>query len=136
VAINDACTATDAIALSQSPAAGTLVGIGTHTITVTATDVAGNIASCTTSFTVSDNTAPMIDRTMWLDERTFLIEFAATPNQVYHIQYSEDSLTWKTVTPGVSNSATRIQWVDDGPPKTESLPSDRLTRFYRVVTLP
>src|SRR5205085_1622949 len=35
-----------------SPAAGTLVGLGTHTITVTATDEAGNSATCTTTFTV------------------------------------------------------------------------------------
>src|SRR5439155_1692053 len=46
--------------LSQSPAAGTLVGLGTNTITVTATDAAGNSATCTTSFTVSDTTAPSL----------------------------------------------------------------------------
>src|SRR5207249_3362974 len=60
VSVSDACTAASAITLSQSPAAGTLVGLGTHTITVTATDEAGNSASCTTTFTVSDTTAPTV----------------------------------------------------------------------------
>src|SRR5947207_603783 len=58
VSVSDACSAASAITLSQSPAAGTLVGRGTHTITVTATDAGGNSATCTTSFTVTDDTAP------------------------------------------------------------------------------
>src|SRR6185503_5007188 len=39
---------------------GTVVGIGTHTITITATDAAGNTATATTTFTVNDATAPVI----------------------------------------------------------------------------
>ena len=46
--------------VTQSPTAGTLVGLGTHTITVTATNAAGQSATCTTSFTVNDNTPPSI----------------------------------------------------------------------------
>src|SRR5439155_15125403 len=57
---NDNCSSAGAITLSQSPAAGTLVGLGPHTITVTATDVAGNSATCTTTFTVTDNTPPTV----------------------------------------------------------------------------
>src|SRR5205814_626299 len=60
VSVSDACSAPSAIILSQSPAAGTMVGLGTHTITVTATDTAGNSATCTTTFTVSDNRAPTV----------------------------------------------------------------------------
>src|SRR5207248_3563935 len=60
VTVSDSCSATGAISLSQSPAAGTLVGLGTNTITVTATDAAGNSATCTTSFTVSDTTVPTV----------------------------------------------------------------------------
>src|SRR5207247_2559291 len=55
---SDNCSGTNGIALSQSPAAGTLVGLGTHVITVTATDAATNSATCTTTFTVTDDTAP------------------------------------------------------------------------------
>src|SRR5207249_6976957 len=57
---SDSCSATNAITLSQTPPAGTMVGLGTHTITVTATDAAGNNATCTTTFTVTDNTAPTV----------------------------------------------------------------------------
>src|SRR5204863_474195 len=60
VSVSDSCSPTNSISLSQSPAAGTLVGLGTNTITVTATDEAGNSATCTTTFTVSDNTAPTV----------------------------------------------------------------------------
>src|SRR5207244_11599768 len=55
--VSDACSAASAITITQSPAAGTLVGLGAHTITVTATDAAGNSATCTTIFTVTDTTS-------------------------------------------------------------------------------
>src|SRR5438093_1744031 len=58
--VSDNCSAPSAITLSQSPAPGTLVALGAHTITVTATDAAGNSASCTTTFTVTDTTAPTV----------------------------------------------------------------------------
>jgi hypothetical protein len=46
--------------ITQSPAAGTLVGPGPHPITVTATDGAGNVTSKVVTFTVTDNTPPTI----------------------------------------------------------------------------
>ncbi len=60
VTVSDTCSATNAITLSQSPAAGTMVGLGAHTVTVTATDAAGNSATCDTTFTVTDNTPPTV----------------------------------------------------------------------------
>ncbi|MBK7876546.1 MAG: HYR domain-containing protein [Planctomycetes bacterium] len=44
----------------QSPVAGTLVGLGTHPVLVTVTDVGGNVATCTTSFTALDTTPPTV----------------------------------------------------------------------------
>jgi hypothetical protein len=41
------------VTVTQSPLAGTVVGIGTHTITLTATDAAGNTRTATTTFTVN-----------------------------------------------------------------------------------
>jgi hypothetical protein len=41
------------VSLQQSPATGTLVGVGSHTITITAKDAAGNSKTATTSFTVN-----------------------------------------------------------------------------------
>ncbi|MDQ6653292.1 MAG: HYR domain-containing protein, partial [Acidobacteriota bacterium] len=49
---SDNCSAPGSITKTQSPAAGTMVGSGTHTITVTAKDEAGNSSTCTTTFTV------------------------------------------------------------------------------------
>src|SRR5439155_99300 len=60
VSASDSCSGTNGITLTQSPAAWTLVGLGMHVITVTATDAATNSASCTTTFTVSDDTAPTV----------------------------------------------------------------------------
>src|SRR5207248_3315526 len=60
VTVSDSCSATSAITLTQSPAAGTLVGLGVHTITVTATDAAGNSDSCSTTFAVLHGTMPVI----------------------------------------------------------------------------
>lgn len=52
---NDNCPG---VSVSQSPAAGTIVGVGTTLITLTATDAAGNTASCNFNVIVSDNTPP------------------------------------------------------------------------------
>ena len=41
------------VTVTQSPLAGTVVGTGTYTITITATDVAGNTSKATTTFTVN-----------------------------------------------------------------------------------
>src|SRR5205823_4047464 len=60
VTVNDNCTGTNAITLGQAQTEGTLMGLGTHTITVTATDEAGNSATCFTSFTVIDTAVPSV----------------------------------------------------------------------------
>src|SRR5207237_8183587 len=60
VTSSDSCSGTNGITLVQSPAAGTLVGLGVNTITVTATDGACNSATCPTTFTVTDTTVPTV----------------------------------------------------------------------------
>src|SRR5439155_19195463 len=60
VTASDNCTAAGALAISQDPAAGTLVGLGTNTVVITATDASGNSSPCATQFIVQDSTRPTI----------------------------------------------------------------------------
>ncbi|NVO21681.1 MAG: SprB repeat-containing protein, partial [Bacteroidetes bacterium] len=60
VTATDNCTASNALTITQSPTAGTLVGTGVTNVTITVKDAANNSATCTTTFTVTDNTAPTI----------------------------------------------------------------------------
>jgi hypothetical protein len=64
-----------------------------------------------------------------------LIEFTATPGKRYEVQYSADFITWKNATPTITAPADKVQWIDSGPPKTES-PPGMGSRFYRVAELP
>jgi len=63
---SEACADRHPITVTQSPAPGTPVGLGTHTITLAANDGsssnggAGNTTTITTTLTVVDNTAPVI----------------------------------------------------------------------------
>ncbi|MFM1769099.1 MAG: hypothetical protein RJA22_1628 [Verrucomicrobiota bacterium] len=87
-----------------------------------------------------DGIGVVIERTL-LDTRIpgeprYLIEFASVPGRVYTIVYSDDMKSWKTAVPAVTASSNRTQWYDDGPPKTDSRPSEQVKRFYRVVENP
>mgnify|MGYP003579739215 CR=1 FL=1 len=63
---SEACADRHPISVTQSPAPGTPVGLGTHTITLSANDGssnnggAGNTTTTTTTLTVADQTAPAI----------------------------------------------------------------------------
>ena len=65
---------------------------------------------------------------------TFLIEFATTNGGTYYVQY-KNSLTdpWTTVPQVFTGTGQHIQWLDSGPPLTDSLPSTSSSRFYRVL---
>ena len=66
----------------------------------------------------------------------YVIEFTSVPAKVYTIIYSDDMLAWKAATPTITATANRTQWYDDGPPKTDSKPGVKGTRFYRVIQAP
>jgi probable HAF family extracellular repeat protein len=56
---SDSCSSV--LTRSQSPAAGTSVGLGSHPVTVSITDESGNVGTCTVTLTVIDSTAPVGD---------------------------------------------------------------------------
>jgi uncharacterized repeat protein (TIGR02543 family) len=65
-----------------------------------------------------------------------LIDFTTTPGRRYVVQYSSNLTDWKTTDPIITAPSNRVQWYDDGPPKTESKPDSVGSRFYRIVQLP
>jgi gliding motility-associated-like protein len=56
----DNCTAQGGITKTQLPAAGSLLGLGSHLVTLTATDLSGNSSQCTFQISVVDNQEPTI----------------------------------------------------------------------------
>lgn len=56
--VTDNCTASPTI--TQSPAAGSIIGLGITTVTLTATDDAGNFSTCTVDVTMLDDVDPVI----------------------------------------------------------------------------
>jgi hypothetical protein len=98
VTVSDSCSGTNAITVTQSPAAGTLVGLGTNTITVTATDEAGNSAICTTTFTVSDTTAPSVSCSVALAASADGACQAAMPNVLGAVTVSDSCSATNAIT--------------------------------------
>ena len=69
-------------------------------------------------------------------EQGVLLEFKSLAGAHYQIQYSHDSTTWKAAAPSIAGTGTKVQWIDQGPPKTDSAPSAEGVRLYRLVQLP
>jgi len=81
-------------------------------------------------------TVQEITRSLRLADGSYLIDFATSAGRTYYLQYSADLIDWRTARPPVSGSGGGMQWVDNGPPKTEIHPSTQSTRFYRVLLAP
>ena len=77
-----------------------------------------------------------IERGVMLPNKDFLIEFSTLSNRVYYVQYCSELGVWKKAQPAITGNGTRIQWIDNGEPKTESAPAATPMRFYRVILLP
>lgn len=77
-----------------------------------------------------------IDRMLRLEDGSMLLEWDATPGRRYGVEYANgDTMEWKRSPVIVTAATARLQWIDQGPPKTESHPSTVPMRFYRVVEL-
>lgn len=85
-----------------------------------------------TSVIVNTNATRIVDG-------KFFAEFLTETGRTYYVQYN-NSLTnatgWKTSLPPLRGTGARVQWVDSGPPRTESNPATNQMRFYRVIVLP
>lgn len=83
---------------------------------------------------VTNFSALSVDRALYTNG-VFLVEFMSASNRTYYVEYTGDpaSTNWTTSFPGVVGSGHRVQWIDNGPPRTASLPTNG-TRFYRVIT--
>ena len=74
-----------------------------------------------------------VDRCILQKDGTFLIEFNSVPGAVYEIQYSDKGVEWITSPVQIRAAGNRVQWIDRGPPRTNSVPGEKGSRFYRVV---
>jgi hypothetical protein len=76
-----------------------------------------------------------VDRCLLQDDGSFLIEFTAKPGSRYEIQYSDDGKRWRCSPVSIRAAGNRIQWIDRGPPRTETAPLTTPRRFYVVKEL-
>jgi len=94
------------------------------------------LASGAWTFTAPTGNALAITRSLYTNG-VFLIEFNTKTNGHYYIQYAAtpgelmNNATVKTAFPSITGTGSRVQWIDNGPPKTDSPPTDG-SRFYRV----
>lgn len=70
-----------------------------------------------------------------LPDGTVSVGFGAVAGRVYRIEYSRDLIHWRAAGPPLIATSDRLQWIDRGPPETESVPSSVPSRFYRAVPL-
>lgn len=63
-----------------------------------------------------------------------IVEFLTKKGKTYTIEYSENMSTWTPSLPPVTGTGQRVQWLDQGPPKTASVPGG--SRFYRITNAP
>lgn len=67
------------------------------------------------------------------EDGSILLEFPAVPGRHYELQYSEDGRVWKISPVSIMAAGTRVQLIDNGPPRTDAHPSTKAMRLYRVV---
>lgn len=68
-----------------------------------------------------------------LSSGDILVEINSTPGTTYVVDYSNDAQSWIRASGSITAVSNRLQWIDNGPPKTQSHPSTVGSRFYRFV---
>lgn len=77
---------------------------------------------------------PVVTRVLRLRDGAVLVEFPTLAGREYLVETSDDAERWWTVSPPVTGTGQRVQWLDQGPPKTP--PRTAAQRFYRVFLVP
>lgn len=95
-----------------------------------------------TGFSISPSAAPLNITTNRFVNGTFILQFPTRVKYRYNIQYAptlddllNNSTNARVVNPAVSGTGYSLQWIDNGPPKTETPPVEG-SRFYRVLEVP
>lgn len=73
-----------------------------------------------------------IDRILSLPAGEMLLEFTSQPGRLYAIEYCSNGKAWSSSPLRIRAAGNRVQWIDRGPPQTDSPPSTQPSRFYRV----
>ncbi|MES2924602.1 MAG: fibronectin type III domain-containing protein [Verrucomicrobiota bacterium] len=76
-----------------------------------------------------------VDRCLMQADRSVAIEFPVEAGRNYRVHYSADAVHWKACPAVITSAGNRIQWIDRGPPWTDSAPASNSSRFYRVERL-
>jgi hypothetical protein len=121
VSASDNCTASGALTITQSPAPGTMVGLGPTTITITVKDAVGNTSTCMTTFTVT-NDAPVItsvtgpsDPVQVNTPTSVTATFTDTGLQGHTCTFNwEDGTSSVTVGPGVTSCTSSHTYTTQG----------------------
>jgi hypothetical protein len=62
--------------------------------------------------------------------------FNSSLNKTYYLQYSSDLKIWRTVLLPIIGIGSRVEWIDNGPPNTDTAPQTQSRRFYRIMGSP
>ena len=86
------------------------------------------------NFTAFTNSSLSITTFTNLSGGRWLVEFQSVPGRSYTVLYSDNfGAMWSSAQPAITAPADRIQWIDNGPPKTATHPSNTVSRLYRVL---
>jgi hypothetical protein len=65
---------------------------------------------------------------------SYSVEWQVIPDQVYQVEFSSNLLDWTLIPEVISSPNSTLQWVDAGPPRTDSAPGiEHANRYYRLV---
>jgi hypothetical protein len=83
---------------------------------------------------IAESGRPKVERVLFRNNLA-LVEFNTISKRLYYVQYAPtaDATNWTTSLPPLAGNGQRLQWIDNGPPKTESLPGNATNRFYRII---